>query len=142
MKQQQYRTRFLQTLLGLCCLALGSVLLSGCVYKIDIQQGNIVTQAMLDKLEEGMPKSKVRFVMGTPLLKDVFNADRWDYYYSHKEGSRRFISESFISNPVRQRRISLFFDGERLVKITGDVEVDLKAGNEDAAPESSSAPLL
>ncbi|ODN67191.1 MULTISPECIES: outer membrane protein assembly factor BamE [Methylophaga] len=72
------------------------------VYRIDIQQGNQVTQEMLSKLEPGMTKSQVSFVMGTPMLIDVFHPNRWDYLYSFQPGS----------GPREQRRITLYFDDE------------------------------
>lgn len=82
------------------------------VYRIDIQQGNVITQEQLAALERGMEKRKVRFILGTPLLADTFNQDRWDYYYSlDRRGEERV-----------QRVISVFFDGDRLVRIGGDVE--------------------
>ena len=52
------------------------------VYRIDIQQGNDVTQDMVNKLEAGMSKSQVAYIMGTPLLIDTFHPNRWDYIYS------------------------------------------------------------
>ena len=61
------------------CLTL---LVSGCsVYKVEVQQGNVVTQEMIDKLKPGMTRSQVRFVLGTPLITDAFHPERWDYYY-------------------------------------------------------------
>ncbi|MCE9639672.1 MAG: outer membrane protein assembly factor BamE, partial [Betaproteobacteria bacterium] len=50
-------------------------------YKIDIQQGNVVTQEMVDKLKAGQTRSQVRFVLGSPLVADMFHDDRWDYIY-------------------------------------------------------------
>ncbi|WP_036537415.1 outer membrane protein assembly factor BamE [Oceanobacter kriegii] len=65
---------------------LGIATLSGCVfpgvYKLDVQQGNIVTQDMLDKLQPGMTQDQVEFVMGTPVLKNSMEANRWDYLYT------------------------------------------------------------
>lgn len=97
---------------------LSAVGISGCssenipgVYRIDIQQGNVITQEMLDQLESGMERRKVRYILGTPMLTDTFNQDRWDYYYSYSEGG---------STPVR-RRISVFFDGDKLARVEGDV---------------------
>lgn len=60
-----------------------AVLLCGCltVYKAEIQQGNVVTQEMIDKLKPGMTRSQVKFVLGTPLVTDLFHPMRWDYYY-------------------------------------------------------------
>jgi outer membrane protein assembly factor BamE len=90
--------------------------LAGCtVHKIDIQQGNVVTQEMLDQLELNMPARKVRFIMGTPLLRDVFHQQRWDYVYSFQDGK---------TGKRVQRNITLFFDkNKRLIKITGDVKI-------------------
>ena len=77
------------------------------VYRIDIQQGNIVDQEMLDQLEIGMEQRKVRFVLGTPLLVDPFNQDRWDYFYSLRPGS----------GPEVKQRVSLYFVDDRLARI-------------------------
>jgi outer membrane protein assembly factor BamE len=69
-----------------CCAAL-----AGCgpfVYKIDVQQGNYVTQDVVDKVKVGQSKAEVKQILGTPLLNDVFHADRWDYYYSSVKGGK------------------------------------------------------
>ncbi len=87
-----------------------SLLLTSCIYKLDIQQGNIVTQEMIDQLEPNMNKRQVRYVMGTPLSVDVFHQQRWDYIYTtESDGEVR-----------AQKRISLIFEGERLARIQGD----------------------
>ena len=70
------------------------------VHKIDVQQGNVVTQQMVAQLRLGMNKKKVRFVMGTPIIQDTFHSNRWDYVYTfHKGGSstdeRRLITAVF-----------------------------------------------
>lgn len=80
------------------------------VYKIDIPQGNVVTQEMVDQLRPGMTPSQVRYVMGTPLINDTFSPNRWDYLYSMKQGGE----------PRTQERISLYFENEQLTRITGD----------------------
>lgn len=72
------------------------------VYRIDIQQGNDVTQEMINQLEPGMTKSQVAYVMGTPLLIDTFHPNRWDYIYSYTPGG----------GDREQRRITLLFDDE------------------------------
>lgn len=82
------------------------------VYRVDVQQGNVITQDMLAQLERGMDKNKVRFILGTPLLVDVFHQNRWDYVYSMRNGSDR---------PVH-RRISVFFEHDRLAHLDGDVK--------------------
>jgi outer membrane protein assembly factor BamE len=93
----------------------GLLALAGCsfpgVYKIDIQQGNVVTQDMIDQLRPGMTRRQVRFIMGNPLLTDTFHANRWDYLYSIQPGGgTRF-----------QERVSLMFDGsDQLAGLSGD----------------------
>lgn len=92
-----------------------SLLLSACfpgVYKLDIPQGNILEKEKIDQVKTGMTKRQVRYVLGTPLLMDSFNQDRWDYYYSH----RYYLPGS--SEPiVRQAQLTLFFEKSQLVKI-------------------------
>ena len=84
------------------------------VYRIDIQQGNQVTQEILSKLEPGMTKSQVSFVMGTPMLIDVFHPNRWDYIYSFHPGN----------GTREQRRITLYFDeAETLDYIDGNTQI-------------------
>ncbi|MCQ4348188.1 outer membrane protein assembly factor BamE [Pseudomonas stutzeri] len=94
---------------------LGLAALAGCsfpgVYKIDIQQGNVVTQDMIDQLRPGMTRRQVRFIMGNPLITDTFHANRWDYLYSIQPGG----------GARQQERISLTFDGnDQLIGLSGD----------------------
>ena len=93
----------------------GLLALAGCsfpgVYKIDIQQGNVVTQDMIDQLRPGMTRRQVRFIMGNPLLTDTFHADRWDYLYSIQPGG----------GERQQERVSVIFNGsDQLVSLSGD----------------------
>ena len=80
-------------------------------YKIDIQQGNVVTQDMVAKLKAGMTRSQVRFVLGTPLVIDPFRTDRWDYVYLYQRQGK----------PDERRRITVIFDGDKLARIEGNV---------------------
>ena len=80
-------------------------------YKMDIQQGNIVTQEMVAKLQPGMTRSQVRFALGTPLVADMFHADRWDYVYRLEKGGRM----------VEERKLVAVFSGDKLLRIEGDV---------------------
>ena len=96
------------TLVGLFALA-------GCsfpgVYKVDIQQGNVVTQDMIDQLRPGMTRSQVRFIMGNPLITDTFHANRWDYLYSIQPGGSQ----------RQQERVSLVFNvNDQLAGLAGD----------------------
>ena len=90
------------------------------VYRIDVQQGNVVTRSMVDQLEIGMEKRKVRFIMGTPLLVDSFNPDRWDYLYVLRPGS----------GPVVTHRVSVFFVDDRLDRIEDRLGADLAQDEE------------
>jgi len=105
----------LRPLLFLCatsliaCNTVGSMDFPG-VYKIGIAQGNIITQEMVDQLRPGMTKRQVIFVMGTPLVRDPYHQDRWDYIYNFQPGGG-----------VRgQERITVFFIDDELVSFTGD----------------------
>lgn len=80
-------------------------------YRIDIQQGNVVTQDMVAKLKAGLTRSQVRFILGSPLVVDMFHADRWDYIYLLQRQNR----------PDERRRLTVIFDGDKLVTIEGDV---------------------
>lgn len=91
------------------CNGIGSMDFPG-VYKIGIPQGNIITQEMVDQLRPGMTKRQVIFVMGTPLIRDPFHQDRWDYVYNYQPGGG-----------VRgQERLTVFFVDDQLVRFEGD----------------------
>ena len=80
------------------------------VYKIGIPQGNVITQDMVDQLRPGMTKRQVIFIMGTPLVRDPYHQDRWDYIYSYQPGGG-----------VRgQEKVSIFFVNDEMVRFTGD----------------------
>ncbi len=81
------------------------------VYRVDIQQGNVIDQSMINRLESGMSKAKVRFIMGTPLLMDPFHSNRWDYIYSLEPGD----------GEREQRRVSIFFNNDKLTHLEGDI---------------------
>ena len=102
------------------------------VYRMEIQQGNYVTQEMVSKLQAGMTRDQVRFVLGTPLLVDIFHDNRWDYVYRRQRSGSREVEE---------RRLSVFFDNDRLVRIEGDVTVGLETETSPgAAAPSATAP--
>ena len=80
-------------------------------YKIDIQQGNVVSQAMVAKLKAGMTRAQVRFALGSPLIVDPFRTDRWDYVYTYQKQGKE----------VQRRRITVIFEEDRLLRVEGDV---------------------
>jgi outer membrane protein assembly factor BamE len=95
------------------------------LYRADVQQGNVVTQEMIDKVRIGMDKRQVRYALGTPMLVDVFHQDRWDYVYTFGRGSK----------PQEFRRSALFFEGDRLVRIAGDLQPRPAAGRPEPTKE-------
>ena len=74
------------------------------VYRLDIEQGNIVDDEKLAQVKTGMTRSQVRFLLGEPMIKDTFNQNRWDYYYSFETGK----------GLVQRRLLTLNFDGDTL----------------------------
>ena len=92
-------------------------------YKIDIQQGNVITQDMVAKLQPGMTRSQVRFVLGSPPITDMFHANRWDYVYRLSKGGKL----------AEERKLTLLFENDLLARVAGDVAA-LTA--EDRAPGS------
>jgi outer membrane protein assembly factor BamE len=111
-------------LAALCLSACGFVGFPG-VYKIDVEQGNIVTQEMVDQLKPGMSRRQVRFILGTPLLEDPFNQERWDYPYVKRNG-QKVLSED---------RMTVYFDGDTLIRFEGDFEPNRGSG--DSVAESA-----
>jgi outer membrane protein assembly factor BamE len=88
--------------------------LAGCglVHKIDVQQGNYVTQDAAARLRVGMTKAEVRQTLGTPLLIDAFHANQWDYYFSNTRGGKREDA----------KRFSVFFKDDKVVSFAGDMQ--------------------
>jgi outer membrane protein assembly factor BamE len=111
------RCQHMQKLLISLGAVLG-VLLGGCsvvswpgIYKIDVQQGQPITQQLVDQLYPGMTHQQVSYVMGTPLMVDPFHDGRWDYVYTFQPGG----------GEREQRHLSLFFTGDKLARIEGDL---------------------
>lgn len=86
----------------------------GFPYRADIQQGNWVTAEQVARLEQGMTREQVRYVLGTPTLKDVFHANRWDYPYYNKPGY----------GEAEERRFTVWFENDQLVRWEGDKQPD------------------
>jgi outer membrane protein assembly factor BamE len=80
------------------------------VYSLEIQQGNIIDQAMIDQLRPNMNKRQVLYIMGSPMLDDVFHKNRWDYLYSAQPSGEDRV----------QKQVSLFFENDQIVSIQGD----------------------
>jgi outer membrane protein assembly factor BamE len=98
------------------------------VYLVEIQQGNYITQEMVSQLKRGMTKDQVRFVLGTPLVTDIFHDNRWDYVYwrqlAHKD-------------PTEERRLTVLFEDGKLTQLTGDVTTGLPESPQASATEGA-----
>ena len=105
-------------LILLCLLYGGCSIVDPLVYKLPKQQGNITAYKEVDKLELGMNKAQVKFIMGTPMTINSFNTDRWDYAYTYKSPDGEYTRNTltlFFDNGVLSK-----IDGEPLVKPTTD----------------------
>jgi outer membrane protein assembly factor BamE len=119
----------LKILVLICAvLALSSCSFPG-VYRIDIPQGNIITQEMVDQLRPGLTKRQVNFIMGTPLIRDTFDQDRWDYVYSFQPGG----------GDRAQERLTVFFENGELTHFTGDFQ-QTPENNQFPSQAAGSAP--
>ncbi|MBI5109293.1 MAG: outer membrane protein assembly factor BamE [Rhodocyclales bacterium] len=83
-------------------------------YRVDVRQGNMVTQEMVAQLKPGLSREQVRFILGSPLVADMFHADRWDYVYRFQPGR----------GDAQQRVLTVFFQDNKLLRVTGDVVAD------------------
>lgn len=111
--------------------ALSSLLvLAGCAHRIDIQQGNVLTQDKVAALKVGMDKRQIRFLLGDPLLEDPFHANRWDYYYSFTPGGGK----------TQRYGLTLYFEGEQLARIEthGTIPKEDPVQTYGVVPESES----
>ena len=115
-----------------------AVVLAGCsfpkfsmprLYRITVQQGNVITQEMVDKLKPGMTRSQVAFIMGEPILRNTFNEDRWDYVYT-------VLLPGYFEQDVR---LSLFFENDELTYFTGDFTPTANQPDAQDAPGGADA---
>ena len=81
-------------------------------YRIDVQQGNIISQSDINRIRPGMSKKQVAFILGTPLIRDAFHQDRWDYVYTLNHGRRKAVN----------KRVSIAFSNDKVVDIQGDLK--------------------
>lgn len=101
------------------------------VYKLRVQQGNFIDKKMVDQLQVGMTKRQVQFVMGSPLLKDTFSPNRWDYLFMAQRGGEVLVD----------KRFTVFFEQEQLSKWETDIEfktddkIDSNAEKEETAKD-------
>ena len=114
-------------------------LMVGCagfgVHRIDIQQGNLVTQDQVAKIKPGMSRLDVRTALGTPLLQDVFNGNRWDYYFSLDQGTKY----GPFGRDKQQYKVTVLFENDKVAKIDGQasaVEILTGGGEKRQLPNT------
>jgi outer membrane protein assembly factor BamE len=106
-------------------LSMGA-LACGCVYRINIQQGNFLDQAAVEQVKPGMTRSQVRYLLGTPMVSDPFDKERWDYIYYLKKGRSRHVDS---------RRVTVYFEADKVAKL------DKPTAAEAAAQDASAAQI-
>ena len=123
-------------------LILCAVLAAACVHKIDVEQGNYVTQDLVEQLKPGMTRAQVKALLGTPLLTDMFHANRWDYPFDNSRNGKK----------VGSRKLTVFFQDDKVASWTGDANPPLPpptnlqsspppvAAPQEPAPEPAPAP--
>ncbi len=120
--------------ISLLCLIF--IVLCGCgslgfpgVYRINIEQGNIITQDMVDQLKPGMSRRQVRFILGTPLVEDSFNQERWDYAYVTRNGAKT----------IAEQQLTVHFEGDTLSKFTSTLTPSTEAEKQTALESETEA---
>ncbi len=105
----------MQRLRALILIAVLLTVVSGCVFRASISQGNLIEQDDIDQIEVGMTRSQIRFLLGTPMIDDPFHKDRWDYIYYLKLGRK---------DAVAKRWLSVMFADDTVSEIRRDLELD------------------
>ena len=95
-------------------LWLVALTLAACVYRIDIQQGNLLDDDDIAQVDVGMTRSQVQFLLGTPMVSDSFHRDRWDYAYYYRRGR---------SPDLIKRWVVVYFENDRVARIERDLEL-------------------
>lgn len=95
-------------------VVVAALALAACVYRIDIQQGNLLDEDDINKVDVGMTRSQVQFVLGTPMVSDSFHRDRWDYAYYYRRGR---------SPDADRRWVVVYFENDRVERIDRDLEL-------------------
>jgi outer membrane protein assembly factor BamE len=119
------------------CLSISLVLLAlpfaGCVYRMNIQQGNYLEGRTVDQLQVGMTRSQVRYLLGTPMVPDIFDKERWDYLYYFKKGRLR---------KPEQRHLIVFFKEDKVEHFERDNVPNAAPQSPDESPPISKFPKI
>src|SRR6266446_4725568 len=114
-------------------LAMLASALSGCVYRMNIQQGNFLEGRTVDQLQVGMTRSQVRYLLGTPMVPDAFDKERWDYLYYFKKGRLRKPEE---------RHLIVYFKEDKVDKFERNNVLDKAPQGPEEGPSVSKFPVL
>jgi len=95
-------------------IAVAALALAACVYRIDIQQDNLLDEEDINQVDLGMTRSQVQFLLGTPMVSDSFHRDRWDYAYYYRRGR---------SPDADRRWVVVYFENDRVQRIDRDLEL-------------------
>jgi outer membrane protein assembly factor BamE len=106
---------------------------SGCVYRMNIQQGNYLEARTVNQLQQGMTRSQVRYLLGTPMVPDAFDKERWDYLYYFKKGRWR---------KPEQRHLIVYFKEEKVDKFERNNVPDKAPQGPEQGPSVSKFPVL
>jgi outer membrane protein assembly factor BamE len=105
----------------------------GCVYRMDIQQGNFLEGKTVDQLQVGMTRSQVRYLLGTPMVPDLFDKDRWDYLYYFQRGRLR---------QPQQRHVAVYFKDDKVTRFERDNVPNAPPQAPDQGPPVSKFPRI
>src|SRR5215831_18416467 len=113
--------------------ALGvALLISGCVYRMNIQQGNFLEPRAVSQLQVGMTRSQVRYLLGTPMVPDSFDRDRWDYLYYLKLGN--------MNTNILHRHLIVYFADDKVSKFDNKDAEDMPAADKRIVEPGTIAP--
>ena len=110
----------------------GGFALQGCVYHMPIQQGNFLEQRAVTQLQVGMTRSQVRYLLGTPMVPDSFDRDRWDYLYYLKLGN--------MSTNILHRHLVVYFADDKVSKFDNKDAEEMPAADQRIVEPGTVAP--
>jgi outer membrane protein assembly factor BamE len=108
MRPRYSESTLLRSVTVLCATAAVALLLQGCVYRMNIQQGNFLEPRAVSQLEVGMTRSQVRYLLGTPMVPGAFDKDRWDYLYYLKKGRLHAPDQRHLIVYFQDEKVSRF----------------------------------
>ena len=130
------RPRSTSSFITACTVVAASLLLQACVYRMNIQQGNFLEPRAVDQLQVGMTRSQVRYLLGTPMVPDAFDRDRWDYLYYLKKGRLHAPDQRHLIVYFQDNKISRF-DNSAVGKLPPVEHREIQPDTENAKANSA-----